>query len=175
MPTAPTDTASRWPVKVYRCWQLWASHMRMSLLRSPEACGDEDNGHRHPMCAPDSRPPPGASTALRGTCRQRRWPCREYGCCGWGVAPQHPSWPVGSREASVQSPRSLTTGKRKLLGQRVGLAGNPLRGSTGLWRKWCLQSRTQLGCREPLYNPQVPHLSPSDSNPPRAATKPQRG
>lgn len=32
--------------------------MRMSLLRSPEACGDEDNGHRHAMCAPDSRPPP---------------------------------------------------------------------------------------------------------------------
>ena len=29
------------PVKVYRCWQLWASQMRMSLLRSPEAYGAE--------------------------------------------------------------------------------------------------------------------------------------
>lgn len=44
---ALTDTASRCPVKVYRCWQLWASQMRISLLRSPEAYGDEDNGHRH--------------------------------------------------------------------------------------------------------------------------------
>lgn len=42
-----TDTASRCPVKVYRCWQLWASQMRISLLRSPEACGNEGNGHRH--------------------------------------------------------------------------------------------------------------------------------
>lgn len=54
-----TDTASRCPVKVYRCRQLWASQIRMSLLRSPEACGDEDNGHGHPLCAQTSPPPPG--------------------------------------------------------------------------------------------------------------------
>lgn len=54
-----TDTASRCPVKVCRCWQLRASQIRMSLLRSPEACGDEDNGRRHPPCAQASHPPPG--------------------------------------------------------------------------------------------------------------------
>lgn len=54
-----TDTASRCPVKVYRCWQVRASQIRMSLLRSPEACGDEDNGHRHPPCAQTSHPPTG--------------------------------------------------------------------------------------------------------------------
>lgn len=51
-----TDTASRCPVKVYRCLQLAASQMRMSLLRSPEACGEEDSGHRRP-CAQTSHCP----------------------------------------------------------------------------------------------------------------------
>lgn len=54
-----TDTASRCPVKVYRCRQLCASQMRMSLLRSPEAFGDEDNGHRHSLGARTSHPPSG--------------------------------------------------------------------------------------------------------------------
>lgn len=46
-------------MKVYRCVQLCASQMRMSLLRSPEACGEEDNGHRHPLGAQTSHPRPG--------------------------------------------------------------------------------------------------------------------
>lgn len=51
-----TDTASRCPVKVYRCLQLGASQMRMSLLRSPEACGEEDSGHRRPCAQTSHRP-----------------------------------------------------------------------------------------------------------------------
>ena len=42
-------------MKVYRCWQLWASQMRMSLLRSPEAYGDKDMstyGDRGTHCVP---------------------------------------------------------------------------------------------------------------------------
>lgn len=35
--------------------------MRMSLLRSPEACGDDDNGPGHPLCVRASHPPPGAT------------------------------------------------------------------------------------------------------------------
>lgn len=66
-----TDTASRCPVKVYRCWQLWASQIRMSLLRSPEACGNEGNGHRHTPHTQTSHPPTGPTQsyevlAIRG-------------------------------------------------------------------------------------------------------------
>lgn len=101
-----TDTASRCPVKVYRCWQLWASQIRMSLLRSPEACGYEGNGHQH---TPHPKPPPAhrADPVLRGTCHQRRWPCRGRGCCGLQAGPEHPSWLEGSHAASAQSLHSL--------------------------------------------------------------------
>jgi hypothetical protein len=60
-----TDTASRCPVKVYRCQQLWASQMRMSLLQSPEACGDKDDGHRHIPHTQTSHCPQGQPSLTR--------------------------------------------------------------------------------------------------------------
>lgn len=132
-----TDTASRCPVKVYRCLQLWASQMRMSLLRSPEACGEEDSGHRQapPVC-PHPSPTPRAHHTLPGTCRRRRWPCRVRGCYGRGAAPPHPSWLVGSHEASVHSPHSLTPREERYR-TGVGQAGDrpPHQGQHGAMGK----------------------------------------
>lgn len=81
-----TDTASRCPVKVYRCLQLWASQMRMSLLRSPEACGEEHGGHRRaPTVCPDPPHPQGPPCLTRylpseEMAMQRTWLLWPGGC-----------------------------------------------------------------------------------------------
>ena len=80
-----TDTASRCPVKVYRCWQLWASQMRMSLLRSPEAYGDKDNGQRHPLCAHTSHPPSGPTQPYQVLAVRRDGHAEDVGAVAGGL------------------------------------------------------------------------------------------
>lgn len=80
-----TDTASRCPEKVYKCLQLCASQMRMSLLRSPEACAEEDNGHGHPPGAQTAHPAPGHPCLTRylpseEIAMQRTWLLWPGGC-----------------------------------------------------------------------------------------------
>lgn len=85
-----------------------------------------------PTVCPGLSPMPRTDPALPGTCHQRRWPCRGRGCCGRGAAPRHPSWLVGSHEAFVHSPRSLTPGEeRGYWAGSTGLSGDPSRAAGG--------------------------------------------
>lgn len=126
-----TDTASRCPVKVYRCWQLSASQMRMSFLRSPEACRDENHGYRHvphtqiPTC-PQGQPSltrylPSEEMAMQSIWLQ--WP---------GGCPSVSSLTRGiTCSFCPLSTLPVTRRGQRILGWGTGQTGNPFKGQHG--------------------------------------------
>lgn len=117
------------------------------------------------MC-PGLSPTPRANPALQGTCRQRRWPCRGCGCRGRGAAPPHPSWLVGSHEASVCSQHSLTPGKREATVTEERTSWQPPQGQYGAVEKVVASGpKIWLSHCETLHkSPQFPHLLNGDNN-----------
>lgn len=117
------------------------------------------------MC-PGLSPTPRANPALQGTCRQRRWPCRGCGCRGQGAAHPHPSWLVGSHEASVCSQHSLTPGKTEATVTEERTGWQPPQGQYGAVEKVVASGpKIWLSHCETLHkSPQFPHLLNGDNN-----------